>query len=411
VWAKDQVTDTDRFVATMAPLAKNPQVQSAVSTRITNAVLQQIDVPSVVNQLSQAAAQAGVPPQAANLINSLSGPIGSGLTSLVGGVADKVVTSDAFATVWTNAIRAAHATMVKALTGQGGGAVQLTNNEVTIDLAPVIDQVKSQLVDSGFALAAKIPTVHTQFTVFASPDLAKIRSYVRLLQILGVWLPVIAVLVAAAGVFLAVNRRRALTGAALGVAVAMLVLGVALAVFRSYFLDHLPADASPGAAGAVYDALVHYLRNAVRTVGALAVLVALGAFLIGPSRVATTVRTACATGVAGVRSVADSIGFRTGPVGPFVHRHKRAIGIVILLGASVVFVAWDRPTGQVVFWFAVVVLALFGIREFLAPGTGPAEPPTAAPPEAAVGPGDAAGPEAAVGPGDAAGPEDAAGRE
>jgi hypothetical protein len=373
VWARDELTDTNRFVATMAPLAHDPRVQAAVSDRVTTAVVQQINVPALVNQLSQAAAQNGVPPAAANLIKGLSGPIGSGLTSLVGGAVDKIVTSDAFATIWANAIRAAHSSMEKALTGEGGGTVQLTNNEVTIDLGPVIDQVKAQLVNSGFALAANIPTVHTQFTVFASPEIGKIRTYFRLLQLLGNWLPLIAVLVAAGGVYLASNRRRALIGAALGVAAAMLLLGVVLTVFRSYFLDQLPADASPSAAGAVFDALVHFLRQAVRSVGVLAVLVALGAFFLGPSRVATTVRTAGSTGIGGVRSVAESVGFRAGPVEPFVRRHKHWIGIAILLIASAIFVTVDHPTGTVVFWFAVAVLGAFAIREFLAPGPGLAQ--------------------------------------
>jgi hypothetical protein len=32
VWARDQVTDTDRFVAAMAPLAHDPHVQDALTT-------------------------------------------------------------------------------------------------------------------------------------------------------------------------------------------------------------------------------------------------------------------------------------------------------------------------------------------------------------------------------------------
>ncbi|WP_215909511.1 hypothetical protein [Streptacidiphilus fuscans] len=373
VWANDQVTDTNRFVATMAPLASDPQVQDALTTRVTNVVVQQINVPSLVGQLSQAASQKGVPPKAANLIGSLSGPIGSGITSLVGNVVNKVVTSPAFATVWTNAMRTAHASMVKALTGQGGGAVSLANNQVTIDLAPIIEQVKTQLVGAGLGLASKIPTVHATFTVYSSKSIGKLKSYLRLLQILGNWMPVIAVLVAAAGVYLARDRRRALIGAAIGVAAAMLLLGVTLAVFRSYFLDQLPPGVNAGAAGSVYDALIHFLRVTVRAVGALAVLVALGAFFIGPSRTATFIRAACSTGIGGVRQAADQIGFRAGPVEPFVRRWKRWIGIAILLITAVVFVFWDHPTGLVVFWFALVVLAAFGIREFLAPGPGLAE--------------------------------------
>lgn len=370
VWAHDQVNDTGRFVATMGPLASNPEVQAAITKRVTNVVTDQIDVAAIVNQLSDVAAENGVPPQAGSLINSLTGPIGNGLTSLIGSTVNQVVTSDAFATIWTNAITAAHSAMVKALTGEGGSVVQLNGDEVTIDLAPLIERVKVQLVDAGLGIAAKIPVTHTQFAVYASPALAKVRDLVRWLEIIGDWLPVIAVVIAGIGVYFARSRRRGLMGAAFGFAVAMLVLGIALSVFRGFFLDQLPPDVNRGAAGAVYDAITHFLRESVRVVGVLAVLVLLGAFLIGPSRVAVFTRAAGSTGIGGVRDVADRVGFRAGPVEPFVRRWKHWIGVAILLIASAVFVAVDKPTGMVVFWFAVVILAAFAVREFLAPGPG-----------------------------------------
>ncbi|MER5355671.1 hypothetical protein ABT093_35760 [Kitasatospora sp. NPDC002551] len=385
VWAHDEITDTDRFVATMAPLAHDPDVQNALANRVTDAATEQIDVKSLVNELSQAAAEQGVPPRIAQLLGGLTGPLEGALTNLVHGAAERVVTSEAFATVWEEAVRAAHGTMVKALTGQGGGAVELKNDEVVIDIGPMVERVKTALVDAGFTPAARIPQVHTEFVVFSSPDLAKIKGWFRLLEILGWWLPVITVLVAAAGVFTAFDRRRALVGAAVGIGLAMLLLGIALAVFRSYFLDHLPADASQPAAAAVYDAIVDYLRTAVRMIGFLAVVVALGAFFIGPSRAAVTVRSVAGHGVAALRASADSAGFRAGPVERFVRRWKRWLGVLILLVAAVLFALWDHPTGMVVFWFAVVVLAAFAIREFLAPahpvapGGGGAAPGTPAP--------------------------------
>lgn len=370
VWAADTATDTDRFVATLGPLAKNPDVQAGVSNRITNLVLDQIDINSVVKDLQQAASTSSLPPQTAALISKLNGPIESGLKSVVGTIVDKVVTSDQFANIWNTALRTAHAAFVKALTGQGGGAIKLNNDEVQIDIGPAVAQVKDQLVAQGFPAASKIPTVNTTFTVYKSSSLNKLKNYFRLLQIVGNWMPVITVLVAAAGIFLAHNRRRALIGTAIGFAVAMLVLGVALAVFRSFFLDQLPPDVNQGAAGAVYDALIKFLRITTRMVGTLAVLVALGAFLNGPTSLAVWIRAACSSGIGAVRAVADSAGFRAGPVDRFTARYKRWIGIAILLIAAVVFVLWDHPTGMVVFWFAFVIVIAFAIREFFAPGPG-----------------------------------------
>ena len=370
VWAANTVTDTDRFVATLGPLARNPQVQAGVSNRITNVVLDQVDVESVVKQLSQAASASSLPPQTATLLTKLNGPIDSGLKSLVGTVVDKVVASDAFATVWNNALRTAHTSFEKALTGKGGGAVNLTNGEVRIDVGPAVAMVKSQLADQGFPGASRIPTVNTTFTVYKSTSLDKLKTYFRLLQIVGDWMPVITVAIAAGGVFLARNRRRALIGAAIGFAAAMLVLGISLAVFRSFFLDQLPADVNSGAAAATYDALVRFLRISTRTVGTLAVLVALGAYLSGPAPTALWLRAACSSGIGAVRAVADSAGFRAGPIDRFTARHKRWLGIGILLAASVVFVLWNHPTGLVVFWFAFVIAAAFAVREFFSPGPG-----------------------------------------
>ncbi|MFH8285336.1 hypothetical protein [Streptomyces antibioticus] len=368
VWTNSIVRDTDRYVATVAPLASDPDVQQAVTRRVTDAVVQRIDVDGLVGELSDAAAERGVPPRAATLIGGLTGPISSGLKELVGSTVERVVSSPAFETIWTDANRRAHAAVDKALTGQAGGAVSLKNNQVAIDIGPIVQQVKERLVDDGFGLASRIPEVRTDFVVVEGDSVGKIKTYLRVLEILGTWLPVITVLVAAAGVFLAAHRRRALIGAALGVLVAMVVLGVALTVFRAIYLDHLPAGASEAAAGSIYDALVRFLRSGIRAVGALALVTALGAFFVGPSRPAVFTRHFFSKGIGAGRDVAMSSGLRLGAVGRFTHRYKPWIGAAILLVAAIVLFTWNYPTMAVVIWTAVIVLIALALREFLDPG-------------------------------------------
>ncbi|MFD5838618.1 hypothetical protein ACFWHV_34485 [Streptomyces collinus] len=379
VWANSIVQDTDRYVATVAPLASDPDVQKAITNRVTDAVLAQVDVDALVKQLTDAAAQKGVPPRVAELLNDLDGPIENGLKRLVSGSVERVVTSSAFETVWVNANRRAHSALDKALTGQADSTVRLENNEVVIDLGPIVADVKNRLVDAGFSPAARIPAVHTDFVVFASEDVGKVKTYVRVLQILGGWLPVIALLIAAVGVYVAFNRRYALIGAALAVFVAMLVLGIGLTVARDVYLDHLPPGTSQAAAGSVYDALVKFLRAGVRALAAVALFTAAGAFLAGPSRVAVLTRTGCRRSIGGLRDVATSAGLRLGAVGRFVHRFKRWIGAAILVIAAVVLFTWSYPTTAVVVWTAVITLLGFAIREFLdAPSAPPADSQTEA---------------------------------
>ncbi|GGV06611.1 hypothetical protein GCM10010275_53340 [Streptomyces litmocidini] len=378
VWANSIVEDTDRYVATVGPLASDPDVQQAVTNRVTDAVLAQVDVDALVKQLTDAAAEKGAPPRVSKLLGDLDTPIANGLKQLVHNTVERVVTSSAFQTVWVDANRRAHTALDKALTGRSDSAVELKNNQVVIDLGPIVAQVKDQLVDAGFAPAAKIPAVHTDFVVFASQDVGKIKTYVRVLEILGGWLPVIALLVAAAGVYVAFNRRHALIGAALAVFVAMLVLGIGLTVARDVYLDHLPPGASQAAAGTVYDALVKFLRAGVRALAAVALFTAVGAFLAGPSRIAVLTRTGCRRSIGALRDVTTSAGLRLGAVGRFVHRFKRWIGVAILVVAAVVLFTWSYPTTAVVVWTAVIVLVGFAIREFLDDrGPAPEAPPRA----------------------------------
>ncbi|UPT42962.1 hypothetical protein QPM16_16935 [Streptomyces anulatus] len=371
VWANSIVRDADRYVATVGPLAGDPDVQKAVTNRVTAAVLAQVDVDALVKELTDATSQRGVPPRVVELLGDLDGPIESGLKQLVGSTVERVVTSSAFETVWENGNRAAHTALDKALTGKAGGAVSLENGQVAIDVAPIVAQVKDQLVSAGFSPAAKIPDVRTDFVVFESQDVGKGKAFLRVLQILGGWLPVIALLVAAAGVYVAFNRRHALIGAALAVFVAMLVLGIALTVARDVYLDHLSPETSQAAAGAVYDALVEFLRAAVRALAAVALFTALGAFLTGPSRGAVLIRTGCRRGIAAFRDVAMSAGLRLGAVGRFVHRFKHWIGVAILVVAAAVLFTWTYPTTVVVIWTAVLTLAGFAILEFLDVGGAP----------------------------------------
>ncbi|MDH6135418.1 hypothetical protein P3T37_004833 [Kitasatospora sp. MAA4] len=375
VWVNSQVTDTDRYVATVAPLARNPAVQAAVTDRATTAIMGYLPISSLLDQVA---------PTDRPLLSSLLGTVGSavtdGLTGFVHTQVASVVGSDSFAALWTQANRAAHAAVDKALTGEGGGAVQIQGNTVTLDLAPLIDQAKSRLVAGGLSVAGRIPTIHTSFVLTESSAVGKARTYLRVLQLAGDWLPVAAVLCAAAGVLLSVRRRRALVTAALAMAVGAGLLTVGLTVFRALYLDKLPSTVDQAAAGAVYDALVHFLRGTVRAVVALGVLTALGGWVTGPGRHAMQVRSLWRAGFGAVRQTAQQLGLRLGPLGRFVHRFKLWLCWAALAVVVGLFLTWSYPTDLVVFWLGVGLLAALGVLEFLDDpgglGRRPGQPPS-----------------------------------
>ena len=368
VWARNQVTNTDRYLATVAPLASDPAIQNAIADQITAQVFTYIDVQGLTVQAVDALAERrDLPPELITRLQALSVPIANGVQSFTRTQVGKVVQSPAFADAWLQANRLAHEELVKALTGEGGGAITVENDTVSINLAAFIQTVKQQLIAAGFTLAERIPQVNASFVLFQSKDITRARSAFNLLTTLGNWLPVIALLLIGLGVYVARDHRRALIGAGLGVAVAMVALALGLAVFRSIYLDAVPATVLPHDAAAVlYDTIARFLRAGLRTVFVLGLVVAAGAFLTGQSITATRARHGLADAIGRLRRGAEGAGLRTGPVGTWVHANRRLLRIGAVVLASLALVFWDRPTGKVVLGLALVLLVVLAAIEFLA---------------------------------------------
>ncbi|MCF2526211.1 hypothetical protein [Yinghuangia soli] len=363
VWASDQIEDTDRYVATVAPLAEDPAVQNAVANRITNAITSRIDMDQVTDALADTLAENGLPANAADTLRRLSGPLESGVQSFVHTQAENVVQSDVFADLWTTVNRDAHAAVVKALTGQGDGALDVDGGTVTLQLGPIIAQVEQRLVDRGFSLAGSIPEVDRSIVLVQSDQLEKVRDGVELLHAVGWWLPIITLALAALGVWIAPNRRRGIMGFGIGLLVSMLVLGLALVIGRRIYLDKLPATVEKDAAAAIFDALVRFIRESARTLGLIGVLAALAAFLYGPAKLAVMARGGATKGLGFAGRAASDAGVRTGKAGAWIASHRAPLYAgVIGLGGLWLFL-WNHPTPASVFLVAVLVLLVLALLE------------------------------------------------
>lgn len=380
VWASRQISDTDRYLETVAPLADDPAVQRTIADAVTTAIFNAVDFRSLVTETLDAVAQQGVPPRIADNLQALNAPLVNGIENFVSGQVDNLVASPQFAAVWRQANETAHASLVKLLEGNQGGAISAQNDTVTLNLAPIIAEVKQRMVDNGFALAGKIPVVDKSIVLVQSDGVTKAQGLYRLLNTVGTWLPVIALVLLVAGVYVARDRRRALLRGALGVAGGMLVLGVALTLGRVFYLNALPPEViSRDAGGVVFDTIIRFLRYGLRAVGALALIVALAAYFTGPSNAAVQARTKLAGGIGSLRGRAENAGLNTGRVGGWTFAHKRLLLIASVVGGALVLTLWSRPTTTVVVVTAVVVLFVVALIEFIGRPPVPAgnEPPSA----------------------------------
>jgi hypothetical protein len=382
VWSSNQVTDTDRYVATVSPLADEPAIQDAIADKITAQVFTYIDVEELTTQAVDALGNQGLPPQLATQLQALAVPLANGIESFTRSQVDRVVESDAFADAWVSANRVAHEQLVAALTGEGSGAITVENDTVSVNMAAFIQTVKERLIDRGFTLAERIPEVEASFVLFQSEDIVRARRAFNLLDTLGIWLPIIALILIAVGVYVAKNHRRALVGAGIGVAIGMVVLALGLAIFRTIYLDAVPDDVLPHDAAAVlYDTIVRFLRLGLRTVLVLALIVAAGAFLTGQSVTAVRARRGLANGIGRLRGGAERAGWNTGPVGAWVYRNKTGLRIGAVSVAALALVFWGRPTGKVVLGLTVCLLVVLAIIEFLGRPSAPTQEVSTSPAE------------------------------
>ncbi|MFJ9849407.1 hypothetical protein [Streptomyces sp. NPDC101150] len=378
-WVDSQISDTGRYVQTVAPLAKDPAVQSAVTNRVTDKVVSYIDTAKITAALERALRKTGAPPVVVDRSGLLAGALKSGATSAVRAVVNKVVTSDQFADVWNIANRRAHAAMVNVLTGKGGSAVEAKGNTISLDIGTAIKQVQTKLVDKGFKNADKIPDIDKTVVLVKTDKLNKAQNLMRLLSIVGVWLPVLVIVLAALAVWSGPSHRVAMMSAGGGVGVMMALFLVALAFARGKYLDSVgPKVQSPDAAAAVYDDLVRFLQQSTRTVLVIAVIVLVAGYLYGPGRGARRIRSVAVRGTDTAGRGLARAGLRTGGAGGWLDRHRGwTTGIVIGAGA-LALVLWNFPTpGAVALVLGIVVLVLVVLGVLAAARSAPAPPGSA----------------------------------
>jgi hypothetical protein len=127
------------------------------------------------------------------------------------------------------------------------------------------------------------------------------------------------------------------------------------------------------------DTIVAYLRLGLRTVLVLALVVAGGAFLSGPSTTAVRTRQRLTAGIGWLRGGAEHAGWRTGPLGTWVYANKTLLRIAAVALAALALVFWGQPTGKTILLLAGLLLVALALIEFLGQPPQPTIAPTTQP--------------------------------
>jgi hypothetical protein len=378
VWTANQVSSTDRYVANVAPLIHEPSIQRAMTDDITRQITTRLNVKGLTEQAAGALTQRGLT-RVGDLLHNFAPQIASATYGFIHTQVAKIVASQQVANLWVQVNRAVHAQLVKALSGQTNGAVTISNNQVVLNLGPFINVVKRDLANRGLTIITRLPNINPTLALFSAKYLVKAQSAYRLLNALKWALPLLTLVLLGAGVYVARHHRRALIGAGLGLAASMVVLGLGLTIFRSVYLGSVPAAVLPADAAAVlYDTLIRFIREGLRIVLVVGLIVAIAAFFTGPSITAVRTRGAFKSGFDWLRRGGEHAGVSTGPVGRWTYTHHRALRITAVVIAALVFVFWGLSSWVTALVIAIVLLIVLGLIELI--GRPPAQAEVAAQP-------------------------------
>ncbi len=369
VWSHSLVFNTDRWVTTVGPVARDPQVTHDLSVYVTDRAVEAAGLEARVAD--------ALPPRASFLAPAIT----AAARDLVQRRMEERLNQPRTYELWLKLNRFAHRHLVAVLNGDAT-YVRLNGDEVQLNLVPLVAQALAlleQVLPGALGERVAVPRVDPDadaaemrarltaatgrplpddfgtVVLFKGEQVAQVQRAVRVFRatVVGV-LVVTALLVAAALVF---SRRRLRTLVQLGLGT---LLGVALARvvvqrLTDAVLDGLRGEAGFSIARALVEAAVGDLRGLLVWLLVAGALVAVAAYLTGQREWLDVARrrALAAAGTAGGVAASSS------PLRQWLGRHYdglRAGGLVAAV-AALFF-----TTGS--WWLTLAVLALTAAYEF-----------------------------------------------
>lgn len=306
-WGERTVLNTDRYVATVEPLAEDPAVQRSIATRLTDAVFAALNVQEVIsNALSSIGERATL----------LAAPLTNAIHGFVQDEVLKVVQSDAFQTFWVEANRFVHTQVLAVLKGESD-TVSVIDGKVLLNLVPLvnlalgsIERVASDLVGGQVtlptfqpgeapsaeiakleaALGIDLPDTYGQVVVYDSTDLEPLQKALywseRLLILLLILIPILV----AAALIVSTRRRRTLIQLAVGGAIGLVIVRRGAIIGRDSLFDRVNTQRHPGVR-VLTDTLMDSLFRYTGILLAVVLLTLVIALVTGPYPWAVATRT------------------------------------------------------------------------------------------------------------------------
>ena len=234
VWINRVALNTRVFTSTSSSLLDNHEIRSAVANRAVDELFANVDV------------QAEVEAQLPDDYKGLSGAATAGLRQASYQIVDRALEQSVFQQLFKATLEESHQTLVEVLEG-GGDRVSTQSGEVTLDLRQIIEEAADR-IGIGSQVADKLPEDAGRIVILRADELDTAQNAFELLKTLAWVLPLLTLAAFGLAVWLAGDRRRAVRGIGITLAVVGL-LGLVAAKLDAELRRRLarrPRGRSPG---------------------------------------------------------------------------------------------------------------------------------------------------------------------
>ena len=329
VWLETTVLNRSEFVDTVGPLIEDEEVTDAISRTLVAQVFEDVSTEEALEE------------QLGDLPSFVPSLLDTALEEITLRLTQELLQTELVQEIWYTAVDSAHRVAGRIISGEG--LLQDDDGAVVLDLSPVIERLTEPLADLGLDLGLEDAVEEQdlgQITLIEDGQLGAVQDAVELLDTLSWFLPVLAIVLLAAAIYLRRNRRNGALSAAVGVFVMMVVLALVLRLSRSFLLDNVKEE-NRQAVENIWDHVLRRLYGSIIGLAALAIVVFVIIWLTGKSSSAVSARTHVGNGLDRLR------GGALGELAPEgldekIRPRRRAIEIGAVL--ITVVILWAQPS-------------------------------------------------------------------
>jgi len=282
-WAVKTVTDTNRFVSTLQPLANDPIVTTYLANQATQKLFVAFHVEAKVTKQ--------LPPS----VRFLAPPLTAQLQSYTEKAVQIFFRSKTFQTFWNYENRYLQINVINTLEGKTPPLIAKTRT-MAMNLTPMVIGAIDELDARGITVFNPIRSElqHSKRILtlqLISPKQLQTARTIFSLAILGrTVLFILTPLVALSAILITWRRRVTALRLALSGLGGSIVVTVLLKIIRTFFITSAPGAQGPLAAAHVFDALFRYMSNTTTWSIVSFAMVAALFWLAGPSTWALGIR-------------------------------------------------------------------------------------------------------------------------